>query len=310
MGSGFKRTVAPIVVAGLVGGVLASGCVRGDPERRSYEAPAAAVPASWDEVFAHPSGATVRTIGTGKVWVPRSGVLNLDRPAAKDLPDDDVWVDVFVHWVHHPVQGDWLIDTGLDRSFRTGADGNIHGLLVRRYIRASMQDQGQDVEARIAKLGIKPAGVFFTHLHGDHTAGTPALSKAIRYVVGKGDAYVNYWLLYQGDHLAGVPYLEEINFKGAPVIPPLGPVVDLFGDGSLWAISTPGHSKGHVSYLVNGAKGPVLLTGDASHTRWGFEHDVEPGWATDRDEALRSLEMLRAFAAAYPQVKVVFGHER
>ena len=47
----------------------------------------------------------------------------------------------------------------------------------------------------------------------------------------------------------------------------MGPSGDLLGDGSLWAISTPGHTKGHISYLINGLDGPILLTMDASFIR-------------------------------------------
>ena len=39
----------------------------------------------------------------------------------------------------------------------------------------------------------------------------------------------------------------------------------------------PGHTRGSTAYLVRTPQGPVLLTGDACHTRWGWEHDVEPG---------------------------------
>ena len=54
---------------------------------------------------------------------------------------------------------------------------------------------------------------------------------------------------------------------------PLGPSVDLFGDGSLWAISVPGHTDDDVAYLINGPE-PVLLTGDASHFAWAFNTGV------------------------------------
>jgi glyoxylase-like metal-dependent hydrolase (beta-lactamase superfamily II) len=50
---------------------------------------------------------------------------------------------------------------------------------------------------------------------------------------------------------------------------PLGPSIDLFGDGSLWAISVLGHTDDDVAYLVNGPR-PVLLTGDACHTKAAF----------------------------------------
>jgi glyoxylase-like metal-dependent hydrolase (beta-lactamase superfamily II) len=45
---------------------------------------------------------------------------------------------------------------------------------------------------------------------------------------------------------------------------PLGPSVDIFGDGSFWAISVPGHTDDDIAYLINGPTA-ILLTGDASH---------------------------------------------
>ena len=47
-----------------------------------------------------------------------------------------------------------------------------------------------------------------------------------------------------------------------------------------------------------------------SHS-WGFENGVIPGGFNDGDprDSRRSLEQLMAFKAAYPEVKVVYGHE-
>jgi glyoxylase-like metal-dependent hydrolase (beta-lactamase superfamily II) len=86
--------------------------------------------------------------------------------------------------------------------------------------------------------------------------------------------------------------------------------VDLLGDGSFWAISAPGHTDDDMAFLINGAS-PTLLTGDASHFAWAFKAGVGPkGWndaGTARGRV--SLERLRAFANAYPKVKVIYGHE-
>ena len=91
---------------------------------------------------------------------------------------------------------------------------------------------------------------------------------------------------------------------------PLGRSVDVFGDGSFWAISVPGHTDDDMAYLINGAK-PVLLTGDASHFAWAFQNGVAPrGW--DKAGTARgyvSLEQLRAFARTYPSVRLIYGHE-
>jgi len=79
----------------------------------------------------------------------------------------------------------------------------------------------------------------------------------------------------------------------------------------VWAIWVPGHTPGSTAYLVRTARGPVLLTGDASHTRWGWENDVEPGtYSYDREQAAVSFQKLRAFAAAHPNIEVRVGHQR
>ena len=65
-----------------------------------------------------------------------------------------------------------------------------------------------------------------------------------------------------------------------------------------------------IAYLINSTQ-PVLLTGDASHFAWAFLNGVAPrGW--DKAGTARgyvSLERLRAFARAYPNVKLIYGHE-
>jgi glyoxylase-like metal-dependent hydrolase (beta-lactamase superfamily II) len=144
----------------------------------------------------------------------------------------------------------------------------------------------------------------------DHTAGIPALPPSVDVVTGPEEADDVYQVFGFG-HLGQTPRLHELDFTVAREMPPLGAAIDIHGDGSLWAISTPGHSRGHVSFVVNATRGPVLLTGDASHFAWGFEHDVAPmaPSADDQANARASLQRLRQFAAAYPEVTVFFGHE-
>lgn len=313
--------------------LLATCITTGDPERTPFKAddkpnvtayrPVAVIPVDhgnaeqgqlnqdWSRILKQKSRIQFQILHTGRVRVPRSGMLNLEHEKLKNKSDDEMFVDVFAYHFCHATQGCFLIDSGLDESFRTGKGGNVSGLLAGSYIKGSEQSEGQDIAAMLKSCaaGKKLNGVFFTHLHGDHTSGVPALPKDIRYIAGKDEAYINYFLLYYSDHLAGVKQLEEIDFTNAPTLAPLGRVVDLFGDGSFWAISTPGHSNGHVSYLLITQDGPVLLTGDASHTRWGFENEVEPGWTWNREKMRQSLRQLITFAKRYPSVRVIFGHE-
>jgi len=91
---------------------------------------------------------------------------------------------------------------------------------------------------------------------------------------------------------------------------PFEAVLDVFGDGSVWALHVPGHTPGSTAYLVRTPDGPVLLVGDASHSAWGWEHGVEPGtFSSDRPRSAESLARLRAFAAAHPAIEVRLGHQ-
>jgi N-acyl homoserine lactone hydrolase len=102
------------------------------------------------------------------------------------------------------------------------------------------------------------------------------------------------------------PFRLDDHHKGIVV----GDVVDIFGDGSAFAISAPGHTPGSMAYLLRTTKGPVLLTGDTSHTRWGWEHGVEPGtYTADQPTNLKSLLMLKDLVQRHPTIDVRLGHQ-
>ena len=87
-------------------------------------------------------------------------------------------------------------------------------------------------------------------------------------------------------------------------------VVDVFGDRSFYALYVPGHSAGSTAYLARTTKGPVLLVGDACHTRFGWENGVEPGdFSADRERSARSLARLKKLVEAHPEIEVRLGHQ-
>jgi glyoxylase-like metal-dependent hydrolase (beta-lactamase superfamily II) len=88
-------------------------------------------------------------------------------------------------------------------------------------------------------------------------------------------------------------------------------VIDVFGDGSLWALLAPGHTPGSTAYLARTVNGPVLLTGDVCHTAWGWQHDVPPGsFTSDRAANVESLARLKKLVAEHPKIEVRLGHQR
>lgn len=229
------------------------------------------------------------------------------------LPDDHgfgelIWVEVYAFLFHHTELGWFMIDSGLDSSYQH--DGNIRGLLAKNYIKASRQEPGQNIAAQLARENRDIQGLFFTHLHGDHTAGLPEIDPHIPKYVSEGGKFLHYPALYQSNHLSREDTLIELDWSSAVQAAPFDQVLDVFGDQSLFAIATPGHSHSHTSYLLNTSEGLVLLTGDASHTRYGFEHGIEPGWTTDEEQAVHSLSQLRDFRQMYPATRVIFGHQQ
>jgi N-acyl homoserine lactone hydrolase len=278
-----------------------------------YRVPLAAF-ANWNDVLAHPRDISLTTLQTGIVHM--DACLNLDPASPKQADCDHVPRDlaVLVHWVHHPHLGDFLIDAGFDDSFAKHPPYGNYSEAMRLFNWLSgvtnRQEPGEDLSAQLARLNVHPKAVLFTHLHPDHTGGVPALGAETEFILGKAEASFLARAAV-ANHFSGKARLSTIDFSAAPTMAPLGPSVDLFGDGSFWAISVPGHTDDDVAYLVNGAT-PLLLTGDASHFAWAFKAGVAPrGWnSAGTARGYASLEQLRAFAKAFPAVRLIYGHER
>jgi glyoxylase-like metal-dependent hydrolase (beta-lactamase superfamily II) len=163
--------------------------------------------------------------------------------------------------------------------------------------------------------GNRVDGVFLTHLHADHIMGLPDLPATTPIFSGPGEAsatgFMNVFVRSTTDReFAGKGAINEWAFE-----PEAGgafeAIIDVFGDGSVFALWVPGHTPGSTAYLVRTRTGPVLFTGDACHTRWGWEHHVEPGtFTSDGPRSVVSFEQLQAFVAANPAMEVRFGHQR
>ena len=68
---------------------------------------------------------------------------------------------------------------------------------------------------------------------------------------------------------------------------------DVFGDGSVMILSTPGHTPGHQSLLVKLPKtGNLVLSGDAVHFQDNWVHKRVPSMNTSKDQTLASLERI------------------
>lgn len=225
-----------------------------------------------------------------------------------DVADMDMFADdgsykgvsgklvVSCYLIRHP-KGDLLWDTGIGDQFAgpTGVTlipGNV------AYMPVTLRSQ-------LALLGTSPEQVqylAFSHEHVDHIGNANAMTGAI-------------WLLNPKEHEWTV---REEGRDGAPPallaqsakvkIQPVTGDYDVFGDGTVRILQTPGHTPGHQSLFVESAgERPLILTGDVWHSYANFEHNRVPGFNTSRSQTLASMHKLRDLAQS-TGARIVIGH--
>jgi len=161
---------------------------------------------------------------------------------------------------------------------------------------------------QLAKLGVKPAQVKFvgiSHYHGDHIGGAGQFPDATL-LIGKGD-----WDVLIGpkqpEGVSAAP-LKHWTSEGGKV-EPVALDRDVFGDGSVMMLYTPGHTPGHHSLLVKLPKmGPVILVGDAAHFHENYESNGVPSFNHDRAQTLASLDRIKKIAGS-AKATVVIQHD-
>ncbi|HET9707828.1 MAG TPA: N-acyl homoserine lactonase family protein [Gemmatimonadales bacterium] len=136
--------------------------------------------------------------------------------------------------------------------------------------------------AQLEQLGVKPSevvGMAVSHTHPDHVGNVEMFPQAMLYVQ-KAE--------YDWPDAKGGP-----RFKPGHPATKLEGDRDVFGDGSLTIVSTPGHTPGHQSLLVRLPKtGNVLLSGDAVHFRSNWDNRRVPTANTGQEETKASMEKM------------------
>jgi len=135
--------------------------------------------------------------------------------------------------------------------------------------------RAKKLSAQLAELNVKPADVNFvavSHTHGDHV-GNVDMFPTSTLLIQKPEVD---WAFAEGKK---PPFKKE-----RPMKLPDGDL-DVFGDGSVTILSTPGHTPGHQSLLVHLPKtGWVVLTGDAAHFKDNWDNDRVPSLNTSADQ--------------------------
>jgi len=226
------------------------------------------------------------------------------------------WVPVPSFLVEHPTAGPFLIDTGLPPAVSHDVRAGL-GRRAAAVYNIRMED-GWAVTDRLVGLGLDPLGielVVLTHMHQDHVGAVAQLPRATFVVDGReweaathsGFLHGYRRQLYDHDY-----DWRSLDFGAANVdsFASFGHAIDLFDDGSVRLLSTPGHTKGHMSMLLRLKSGrELLVTGDAAYSRATIEQELVPLFCDDVHRYRRSLREIRRYLEQTPSALVVCGHD-
>ncbi|MDB5219327.1 MAG: N-acyl homoserine lactone hydrolase [Myxococcaceae bacterium] len=270
----------------------------------------------WEDVFAHPAALRITAFNTGAVYTGTKILIEGDNPLTPEALKHDQWVPALAYLVEHETEGRILFDTGVPSADAKGACDFGRWPLFSVPCRAAGD---QNIRAQLEARHVRPSDLRFvavSHFHGDHAGGLHDLERdAAVPVLTTGEEWraVNHTFPafegYLTELIAGTYPIRTVPSQRAVVMPLVGRVVDLFGDGAIWLIPATGHSRGQFSALLNARGGPVLLTFDAAHLAASLELRIPPGFVVDRNAALDTIDRLRALREAFPSMRVFFGHE-
>ncbi len=229
-----------------------------------------------------------------KLYIFQSGAIKTYRHLIvechqKNIPYE---VPVLFFLIQHP-SGYVLFDAGQSQE-----DIHTSKQLQERPILADYKPVISDHEYivnQLEKIHLKPSDirhVVLSHLHSDHVGGIREFPHATFYLNRhemdrdkSGLANQFRWHLLEG-----------------------GSDYDLFGDGKIKIVFTPGHSPGHQSLLITlDHSGPILLASDAVYTREILDGLSLPGVMHDKEMTLATIRVIRKMQSC--GIRIIPGHD-
>jgi len=202
---------------------------------------------------------------------------------------------------------EWLLwDTGVPESALNDPRGwSTLPKLIVYHLDRSLTDQ-------LAEIGLKPrdiARVAISHTHGDHIGNVGLFPDST--ILMQQAEYS--WIHSPNGPNDNVNQLMALARKllGTPKnLQLIDGDTDVYGDGSVTLVSTPGHTPGSQSLLVHlKNSGFIILSGDVVHLKENFEKNIVPSLNTDKAESIASMEKVRQMIATY-KATLFINHDK
>lgn len=171
-------------------------------------------------------------------------------------------------------------------------DSGVHPDKIRELGKAIAVTQGPGTPAQaLASLGASKQDLRYliqSHLHYDHSGGVASL-EGVPVVVQRREL----------DFAMSPPVYQELFFHRPDFVGSVNWQLiegshDVFGDGTIVTLPTPGHTPGHQSLVVALDDGYLLLAADVHYSRQKMADRRLPGVLWNPDEMVASWELVEA----------------
>lgn len=235
-----------------------------------------------------------------KLYAITTGWLTLFRAAFLEGARGKLRVPVPCYLIRHP-RGIALFDSGLHPHTQTDPESRLGPLAAFHEVH---YEAGEEVSARLESLDIGADNIDYlinSHLHFDHAGGNAQIRNASLIIQRRE------WEAGRDPDLIESNYYQPHDYDLGHSRVLVDGEHDVFGDGSVVCIPTPGHTPGHQSLRVILESGPVVLSADACYLKESLDSLRLSPLAHNADDALTSMRALRELRDRGE--RIFYGHD-
>ena len=240
-------------------------------------------------------------MATIKLYALTCGTVTGEFGRLMEGGEGDITVPIPVFLIEH-AKGLALFDTGMHPDCQHNPEARL-GARMARLFRIAFQP-GEEVSAQVEKFGYDARNidvVINSHFHFDHVGGNALIPNAT-ILVQRAE-----WEAGMDADLAAGHGYNRRDFDLGHKVCLLDGEHDVFGDGSVTCLPTPGHTAGHQSLRLRLDSGDVVLAADACYFCQTLRQRRLPRYVHDRGAMLASLDRLEALEQA--GARIFFGHD-
>ena len=229
--------------------------------------------------------------------------------------------------IEHPSKGKILFDSGYSEHF-FDATSSFPEMLYKMLAPVTL-GEGQSAVHRLQALGIAPDEITYiilSHFHADHISGLLDFPRAKFIFLDQAykavDSLSRIGRLKAGFLQSLIPMdfsaramAINMNQSASDIgfLEPFTQKVDIFGDGSIYGVSLPGHASGHMGIYLETTQGKFLFVADACWYKDEFLGSKKLGFGAnfviqDRPVYDDTLKRIMQFSDKNSSVQIIPCH--